>query len=415
MCAMGCRARQGHHSRLWKVLDVHVSRMLDTYTITGIPTIETIQALLIRACYSTERSLIMSMATRMAYEIGLQGAYDELKKQIVLGRAQAGPAESLESSNLPQKLRTWLSILILRLMLGIDTGTSLDPSLYGDVRRCRIILDKPFTTELDLCLLEQMELNVLMAKIHNSVTDVTRNVEDDKLIEAVQDARVDIEVWFNDWTYILNSKPHEDWLSVNIKVQRHWADVTMLCWAVCSLNVGSLDVMSPAQKKVLMMAKSALQQHLGTILAEPQIYIHNLRYATDYVWAKFVFSFLLLLELSGLTLEDGDEAENPKQDLLRQGHALFEELSRAGGIIGGETCSDISQDYLELLRNGIESFSQLVSEDSNDPSRAHGSPGDHLASGTPGRRLKASLAPSRIALEWRFPLLGLQSGQSEIW
>ncbi|CAH0051647.1 unnamed protein product [Clonostachys solani] len=406
MCSLGYRAQQGDHAPLWKSLDLHVSRMLDTHITSGPTTVEFIQALLIRACYSPERLILLSMATRMAVEIGLPDAYDDIRKQLVLSKTQSAHAETMAWDVSLQKLRTWLFILVMRLMLGVDKGTSLDLVLYGDVRRCRILLGKPFSTELDLCLLEQIELNVLMAKINRSITEGALSMGEEDLVKIVQNVAVDIDVWFDDWAYILNSQPHQNWLKLNIKVQRHWAEITILCWAIHSLKTDYLATSSAAQRNVQLMAKAALQQHLKTILSEPQLYIHNLRYATDYVWAKFVYCFLLLLETSSVA-SDSSNGQESKQDLVAQGFTLLEELTKADGILTGQTCSHVCQDYLQLLRSGIERFSQSTLSLPKDQPIGFCSSRDFLNSPPEVQSLRGSFVSDHFAIEWKFPYPGL--------
>ncbi|CAG9998295.1 unnamed protein product [Clonostachys byssicola] len=406
MCSLGYRAQQGDHAPLWKSLDLHVSRMLDTHITSGATTVEFIQALLIRACYSPERLILLSMATRMAIEMGLPDAYDEIRKQLILGKTQLAHAETVAWDKTLQKLRTWLFILVMRLMLGVDKGTSLDLTLYGDVRRCRILLGKPFSTDLDLCLLEQIELNVLMAKINCSITEGALNMGEEDLLKIVQNAAVDIDVWFDDWAYILNSQPHQNWLRLNIKVQRHWADITILCWAIHSLKTDYLATSSAARRNVQLMAKASLQQHLKTILSEPQLYIHNLRYATDYVWAKFVYCFLLLLETSSVTSDNSNDQES-KQDLVAQGYKLLEELTKADGVLTGQTCSHVSQDYLQLLRSGIERFSQSTANLPKDQALDFCSSGELLNYLPEVQSSRGSFVSDHFAIEWKFPYPGL--------
>ncbi|POR37425.1 Uncharacterized protein TPAR_02368 [Tolypocladium paradoxum] len=389
ICAVGCRARIGPQSQFWRILDTHVSRMHDILTTTGEPSIETIQALLIRACYSSERSLLISMATRMALELGLPEAYTDLSNQIILGRLRTG-LESLECDRLLQRTRTWLSILVLRLMLGIDTGKSLDFNLYGDVRRYLILLDKPFSTELDLCLLEQVELNVLRAGMYKSITEGL-DANDEGLMNAVRDARIGTEVWFNDWTHIFECSTPGELVEDQSRVH--------------ACNGSYIDAMSPARTDILLMAKNALHQHLQATIAEPRLYIHNLRYATDYVWAKFVFCFLLLLDLSTLVSDDED-AQKSKLRLLPHGNALLRELADAGGIITGETCSYKSRDYLQILQNGVKDYARSISGILN----AQPSTGSEEWSSPREMSLELSersngktFVPEQFVFEWKFP------------
>lgn len=430
VCAVGCRARRGGQSQSCRVLNHHVSRMHDNLATTRKPSLETIQALLIRACYSSERTLIISIVARLAFELDLPNAFDQLTNQLILGRGQN---DREEHDSLLQKARTWLSILVMRMMLGVDVAGSLDKRLNGDARRYRVLLDKPFSTELDLCLIEQLELNVLLAKIYKSLTDCMGGSEDGQaLMDAVRDARIDIEVWFIDWNNILNSRPKASWLRIHLEVQRHWANITTLCWAVHASNGASAMVgeygdttsFTSLQKELLMMTKTASLQHFLAIIADPRQYIHNLKYATDFVWAKFVFCFLLLLDLSKM-VPDQVEDDNCKGDgvnstkgstpnLLVLGDNLLEVLAGIDSISTGETCSRLSQDYVQILQKGIRDYARCMEDTVNDinaPSASTDNDQPSTASEMvmhavgSASRFGESFVPAQFAFEWNFPCL----------
>lgn len=356
------------------------------------------------------------MATRMALDLDLPQSYNNLSANIMLGQSRVGP-ESPDWDILLQETRTWLSILVLRLMLGIDTGESLDFNLYGNVRRYRILLGQPFSTELDVCLLEQVELNVLRAKIYKSLTKGAKT-NDEGLMNVIREVRIDIEVWYKDWTQVLNSHPQANWLAINLEVQRYWADITTLCWALNALNEGSLDIISPTQRDILLMMENSLRQHLHAVIAEPRLYIHNMRYATDYVWAKLIFCFLLLLELSTLISGEKDSPES-QRDLLSHGYTLLGELENAGGVSAGETCSQSSRDYLQILRMGIDNYSQSIADTLNKHPPAGNGDENSLDAIFDFDSLsgmnRVSLVPEHFISEWKFPGLRLHSRHGSIY
>lgn len=82
--------------------------------------LESVQAMLIVACYSKERSLILSFATRMALDLGLHEAFDELTQRLALRNediAYALPHQMLEEERaLMWKSRTWFGLLVLEHM-----------------------------------------------------------------------------------------------------------------------------------------------------------------------------------------------------------------------------------------------------------------------------------------------------------
>lgn len=132
ICAVGCRAREGGQSQSWQLLNNCVSIMHDELISTGVSSIQMTQALMIRVCYSSERPLLISIAARLALELGLPEACNNLTSHIVLSQ---GSNSIQEHDPRLQKAGTWLSILVLRLMLGTDMASSLDKRSYGDARK----------------------------------------------------------------------------------------------------------------------------------------------------------------------------------------------------------------------------------------------------------------------------------------
>jgi hypothetical protein len=130
-----------------------------------------VQALLIIACYSAERSLILAFATRMAVDIGLPDAYEELTKRLVDGGAAGVLGDfHLTEAQLMRRARAWFQLMILEQILRVDAGNLRAFQLRGKARRCRILLNQSFSTILDLRLLSQVELNALREKIHDSLS-----------------------------------------------------------------------------------------------------------------------------------------------------------------------------------------------------------------------------------------------------
>ncbi|KAM0121797.1 hypothetical protein ACP6JC_001411 [Aspergillus fumigatus] len=81
--------------------------------------LESVQALLVVACYSAERSLILSFATRMALDLGLDEAFEELTQRMSMEEVDelhgaSGPPE--EECSLMRKSRTWFGLLVLEHM-----------------------------------------------------------------------------------------------------------------------------------------------------------------------------------------------------------------------------------------------------------------------------------------------------------
>lgn len=78
--------------------------------------LESVQALLVTACYSTERSLILSFATRMALDLGLHNAFEELTNRLAArGVEWTSDIPNLvdEDNILVRNSRTWFGLLVL--------------------------------------------------------------------------------------------------------------------------------------------------------------------------------------------------------------------------------------------------------------------------------------------------------------
>ena len=70
ICTVGCRVVCGTESSQWRLLNFHLKRMLGgVMSASGETILETVQALLVRACYSADRSLPVASATRLAIDM----------------------------------------------------------------------------------------------------------------------------------------------------------------------------------------------------------------------------------------------------------------------------------------------------------------------------------------------------------
>lgn len=78
--------------------------------------LESVQALIIAACYSAERSLILSFATRMALDRHLDGAFDRLTQQMLMNGAYEIRPEDEDNRLLVRESRIWLGLLVLEHM-----------------------------------------------------------------------------------------------------------------------------------------------------------------------------------------------------------------------------------------------------------------------------------------------------------
>lgn len=417
ICAVGCRVLSGTDSRKWHLLNLHIKRALNS--VIGTPEsarLETVQALLVRACCVSERSLLVTLAARLAIDLELPDAYEQLTTRYVSRTGRSGGSQTRdipEDAALMRKARTWLHLLVLGHILHVDAGDLLTIKFRGDVRRCRILLEDPSSTDLDLHLLSQVELNALRTDTYSTLSK-SSNLSDEEIMDIVRDAKIDIDVWFNDWTRIFE-RHHalRRRLTVNIRIQRCWADTMVLCRAVRVSGVENVDAMSPTQRSMLLMAKDALTEHLDIIIEEPREYLHNLPFAMDFVWAKCAFCLLLLLKLSTLLADDGDGGREGRE-LVERGRVLLSELQRAGGMgCGGR--NGTSRLYIQLLQTGIEEYSRTVLREGAGLEEVAAAaaglntprPGVEVVGGEQDG--PESFVPEQFVFEWDFPGLTLFS------
>lgn len=81
-----------------------------------VKNLESVQAMLVIACYSTERSLILSFATRMALELKLPDSYEELTQKLSMKGVERISREDHGERLLMRKSRTWFGLLVLEHM-----------------------------------------------------------------------------------------------------------------------------------------------------------------------------------------------------------------------------------------------------------------------------------------------------------
>jgi hypothetical protein len=368
--------------------------------------LETIQALLVRACYTSERSLLVAAATRMAVDLGLPESYDRLMARVL--SASWGPnndANVQDDEMLMRKTRTWLHILNMSHILHVDAGDFLALGFNGDARRCRVLLKKPLIRKQDMSLWPQVELNALRAQMYSRLCN--RIHTDAEIMDIVSDAMVDINVWYDDWSRIFDpNDAHSPWLILNMQVQRCWGVTMALCRAIRTTGVENVDIMSPAQKQMLAMAQDALWQHLDIITREPRLYLQNLRFAMDFVWAKCVFCYLLLLKLSILL---PSEAGHQGSGLVDRGNILLGELSEAGGGLLNGHRSNTGKVYLQLLETGISKFSSAISIDRGSQIEQITTQPPTEDAALPDQEGQGSFVPEQFVFDWDFPGLTLFS------
>ena len=408
---IGCGVLSDADSELCHRLNFHLKRVLNLVIVSpDHASLETVQALLVIACYVAERSLLLAFATRMGLALGLPDAFENLRRRLVARSVsfenQRSNAHDETDAMLMRRTRTWFQLMVLEQILHVDAGNLRGFQLKGEPRRCRILLNKPFTHVLDLRLLSQVELNALRGQVHDRMSS-TQHLDEEDVMDILNDIQVDIDVWYNDWKNVMQSAPTAETpvLLVNLHVQKCWSQTVAFCRAIRALGNDNVTSMSTTQCEILLMAKDALSTHLRLILHEPQHYLAKFSYAMDFVWAKCAFCFLLLLKLTRLPPEADDDA---KQRLLADGNTLMKELNKAGGgrTSGGRSAT--SRMYLQVLHQSIQKYGRAVIPDhinQNDAGQDSHSPLNYFWATSGGNAANEidSFIPEQFVTEWDFP------------
>ncbi|KAE8386272.1 C6 zinc finger domain protein [Aspergillus alliaceus] len=403
ICTIGSRVETKHGSQMSDLLHAELKRWINVVIQNKtLNCLESIQALLIVACYSTERSLLLSFATRMALDLSLDEAFEELILRLTMKAVEGVPdihRTNDEERSLMQKSRTWFGLLVLDHIFHVDGGKPPGIRMTGNAHRCRLLLRHATSTVLDLRLFSQVELNVIRAKI-NDTLDVKETLDRPGIADFVHEAKIDLDLWFDDWLRIIGNSPAADqerpFLLAALRVQKCWAELILHCKALRSMGVENVAAMSTVERNILLLAKSSARKHLRLISTEPDFYLAKLKYAMDFVWAKCAFCFLLLLKLSRLLPERKEE----HQELLDHGHRLLEELVGLNGETSGN-----GRIYMQILRLSIEKYGRIFRD-----KEAGG--GDQVAAAPFWEQFDAqadlqSFVPEQFVREWDFPGLNL--------
>ncbi|KAL3478480.1 hypothetical protein BJX99DRAFT_256377 [Aspergillus californicus] len=402
ICTIGSRVESRSGAQLSESLQTELKKWINVVIQNErLNCLESVQALLVIACYSAERSLILSFATRMALDLGLDEAFEELTQHLTMKEIERGAGLIEEENVLMRKSRTWFGLLVLEHIFSLDGGKPPGIRMAGNPRRCRKLLHQPASTVLDLRLFSQVELNVIRVHINETLGAKAPLTRTD-VAAFVQEAKLDLDLWFDDWERIIESALTADDeerapLLAALRVQKCWSEMMLHCKALRSMGVENIAAMSPVEQKILIMAKASARKHLSLITVEPDSYLAKLKYAMDFVWAKCAFCFLLLLKLSRLLSEGKDE----HRELLNHGNRLLDELTKnvSSNVAGNGNV------YLQILRSSIEKYGRTLRESGLEG-------GENEDTGPFWELFDAqteltSFVPEQFVSEWDFPALNL--------
>ncbi|KAJ5257129.1 hypothetical protein N7478_013233 [Penicillium angulare] len=407
ICTIGCMVETRTSGPMPDVLHAELKRWINVIIQNkSLNCLESVQAMLIVACYSSERLLILSFATRMAIDLGLHEAFEELTERLAIKNDEASSGipdhDFARERNLMQKSRTWFGLLVLEHIFRVDGGKPPGIRLVGNSRRSRILLSHPSTTVLDLRLFSQVELNILRATINDTLGPGT-TIDGQGIADFVHGMKVDLDIWFDDWLRIIESsslaKEEKPFLLAALRIQKCWAEMMLNCKALRAMGVENVAAMSTTERNILLKAKASARRHLRLIIVEPEFYLAQIKYAMDFVWAKCAFSFLLLLKLSRL-LPDRDEEH---EELLEHGNRLVHELSKAGSNTNQSGAGNI---YLQILKVSIEKYGRALRE-SQQPSTGGSTATSPFWELFDAQADLQWFVPEQFVSEWDFPGLNL--------
>ncbi|KPI40392.1 uncharacterized protein AB675_7625 [Cyphellophora attinorum] len=399
LCTAGITVAD-NETQLPQMLNFELKKHVNQVIVQSQPKVlETVQALLVIACYSPERSLLLSLATRFAIDIKLNLAFDEL-----MSSALEEDDSAVDLPYLTRCSRTWFEIMVLDNMLQVDAGNLPALRPEGHMRRCRAFLQQKHTTPLDLRLLSQVELNSLRTEIHAGFAKEDSGADSD-ILKATNHATIDINLWYSEWKAMMESSPVANLelplLLINLRVQKHWCKAMAYFRALKCLGTENVDALSAIGLKILSMAKVELRAHLSATLEEPNLYLPNLRFAMDFVWAKCAFCFLLVLKLTRLLPESQTESYR----LLEEGNQLYRQMLNARTCAGTTT----SRIYVQVLGMSIEKYSRALQQHYDPQVTTNSSPPAFFWETSDANLELQSFVPEQFVFEWNFPGLTLFS------
>ncbi|KAF1960866.1 C6 zinc finger domain-containing protein [Byssothecium circinans] len=416
--SIGCRAEEGSNSSAYHHLSSCVREHLTHALInTAAPSLETVQAIAVRAAYSDEGLVYIALALRFAMQLGLPDAVERLVA-MASSRGTGVPVDEGEKE-LYRLARVWFGICNLELFFSLDGGKLPSIILRTSSRRIRLLTVHPEQTAVDLRLLSQIELNLVRANAYSNIAHQYSNVSpasDAHLRSTVHSTAVELALWLEEWVSIIGSlmDEHERELALlNLRIQYNWALITLHLKALSETGIDNITIMTGFQREMVRIAKEAAIAHLHHLLERPSSlppdimesppYLAAFKYTMDYVWAKCAFSILLVLKLA-LLLRDPHPTVLV---LLQSAYTVLEELRKV--TVGRGNSGNVS--YLRILQTSIEKCEGALREFMEREEQQLGLDGE--VERRDGAEARAEddfqgYAPSEFIFEWDFPGLNLR-------
>ncbi|KAH7379428.1 hypothetical protein DE146DRAFT_794064 [Phaeosphaeria sp. MPI-PUGE-AT-0046c] len=410
--SIGCRAEEGLISPSYRLFQSRLRDHLTNLLINvSVPTLEDVQAVTLMAAYSENGFVLIALALRFAIQLVLPNAVDQL---VTRCPSRSGSISS-DEQELYRLARVWHGVCNLELFFSLDGGKSPGMTRHLSPRKVRMLIKHSERTPVDVRLLSQVELNLIRSDAYTKLSNDTQNSslaqDEARLRNVLDDTRVELSLWLDEWTTIVSSEPSAYARSIalqNLHIQHQWALMTLHLKAIATTGIENIALMTDFQRDSVRKAKEAAAEHLHHILdnslapysspnqneqLHASAYLSTFRWTLDYVWAKCAFSVLLVLKLAILLRDPVPSI----MSLLRDAHRLLEELKRV-------TVGHIA--YFQILQTSIEKCEAALHE-----YVAQQSSGPELASLEAARAAEDEFqgyVPSEFVFEWDFPGLNLK-------
>ncbi|KAF2637593.1 hypothetical protein P280DRAFT_407200 [Massarina eburnea CBS 473.64] len=424
IASIGCRAEEGFTSPTYQCLSCCLREHLTSVLIqTSMPSIETIQALAVRAAYSDDGFVYIALALKFAIQLRLPDMVEErLMTMASTRRADAMAGE--EEKELYRLARVWFGICNLELLFSLDGGKIPGITLRTSSRRIHFLVNHPERTAIDVRLLSQIELNIIRTNAYSSIAQQHSNtslIPESHLRSTIKSTSVELSLWLDEWTGIVASSNENEYeremALLNLRVQYNWALITLHLKALSNTGIENVAIMTEFQREVVRIAKDAAVSHLQHLLerplsmspnadgTSPPPYLAAFKYTMDFVWAKCAFSILLVLKLS-LLLHDPLPTV---LSLLQNAYVVFGELKK---VTAGKGKSRNGA-YLEILQTSIEKCEGALREfiakeqEQLDVAQLEGEERRYNDDESVEDAFQG-YAPSEFVFEWDFPGLNLR-------
>ncbi|GLA48398.1 hypothetical protein AnigIFM63604_003889 [Aspergillus niger] len=245
ICTIGSRVEIRSGSQIPDLLHAELKRSINVVIQNkNLNCLESVQALLIVACYSAERSLILSFATRMALDLGLDEAFEELIQRLTMKETEgihdmSGVVVDDEERALMRKSRTWY-MRMLRRNKQIPRRR-WEASWYPGDRECTSM--SHFASSSYVYCIGFAAVFSGGARV-NDTLDAKETLQRSDITEFVHEAKVDLDLWFDDWLRIIENSPtatqERPFLLAALRVQKCWAELILHCKALRSMGVGNV-------------------------------------------------------------------------------------------------------------------------------------------------------------------------------